>query len=95
MKLKGTEVSGRKVRIEYCLENPRKEKKISFYLRLLTGIHVDEIEKERERIFCKLFWDGIDSCFDYHSECVHCNMQIFLNQFSHQKGDYETSKKGE
>lgn len=48
MKLKGTEVSGRKVRIEYCLENPRKEKKISFYLRLL--IHVDEIEKERENI---------------------------------------------
>lgn len=65
MKLKGTEVSGRKVRIEYSLENPRKEKKISFYVRLL--IPVDEIEKEREIIFCKLFWDGIDSCFDYHS----------------------------
>lgn len=28
MKLKGTELSGRKARIEYCLENPQKEKKV-------------------------------------------------------------------
>lgn len=32
MKLKGTELSGRKARVEYCLENPQKEKKISFVI---------------------------------------------------------------
>lgn len=32
MKLKGTVLSGRKARIEYCLENPQKEKKISFVI---------------------------------------------------------------